>query len=345
MAIRLLSAIFAPAQPEKTEGKRTKLRMLLTAGCLGILVSSSVGCTAYSVACKKLRRTECLDKFMIGYRNSALAAKAWHREKHRFRKRGNLKFMKDFEAGFLQGYIDVANGSDGCVPAIAPPKYWGWRYQSDIGQQGVNAWYAGYPLGVKAAEQDGVGNWGTIRPIGLQSAMANSMVFMPQPVEGGEAANPFDDTGAEPYPYENIGPGAGEPADPDAYVPPAEGYPDMIAPEAIEEPAIPDALEAPGAPEAAPLAPAAPVDDSTGSGFNNIPLGSAGDAIDDLIPRQDFGSSDDYSPSATVGDLNEDVDTDLSEVFGNPSQGTEFFGDSSVGTPATPADDLPFTFE
>ncbi len=262
MAIRLLSAIFAPGSQQDTEtptsatSKRSKLRMLLAVGCLGFIVSSSSGCTNLEYACKKLRNTECLDKFMIGYRNSALAAKAWHREKHCFKHRGNLR---DFEAGFMQGYADVAAGGNGCVPAVAPAKYWGWQYQSDIGQRGVNAWYQGYPLGVRAAEKDGVGNWGDIHPIGLQGSMAKSPVFPAQPMDPG-MENPFQ-APIQQAPYEPIPPGQPymerldrpEPYRPDAAEDTEFGNGQVLG-EPVREP-IPDELDAPAPRLEAPAAP------------------------------------------------------------------------------------------
>lgn len=103
---------------------------------------------------------ECVDDFLLGYRNRAWSAKAWHKHKDQFCDRNH---MPDFCAGFRQGYEDVAGGADGCTPALPPESYWGWRYQSVEGQGKVGAWFSGYPMGAKAAEEDGIGNWGTIR--------------------------------------------------------------------------------------------------------------------------------------------------------------------------------------
>ena len=113
---------------------------------------------------------DCVDEFLVGYRNRAWSAKAWHREKHRF---GNRQHLSDFRDGFRQGYEDVANGGDGRVPVIAPKSYWGWEYQSAEGQSKVGAWFSGYPLGAKAAEEDGIGYWGDIRTtLPMPAAMA-----------------------------------------------------------------------------------------------------------------------------------------------------------------------------
>ncbi|WP_145420906.1 hypothetical protein [Planctomycetes bacterium K23_9] len=149
---------------------------------------------------------------MIGYRNQVLAAKAWHEQKHCF---ANRKHQRDFKAGFMQGYMDVADGSNGCVPSVAPSSYWGWRYQSADGQNAVNAWFAGYPQGAQLAEQDGVNSWSNIRPSGANAPQQRQAVFVPPPVpsEGRyEDENPFygePKSGNQRYPYEPMRDDAG----------------------------------------------------------------------------------------------------------------------------------------
>ena len=136
-------------------------RRAIAVGCLGAMSLGLTGCSIINGACRSLKQQECLDEFMIGYRNQALAAKAWHRVKNCYK---NKTYYDDFKTGFFAGYADVAAGGPGCTPAVAPTSYWGWRYQSRDGQAAVNAYFEGYPLGVKAAEQDGVGHWGSVRP-------------------------------------------------------------------------------------------------------------------------------------------------------------------------------------
>ncbi len=178
MAIRLTrKPITQKHRPSKRVSIRVakRLRLLVMAGCITTIVSSS-GCNIVGNACKLVKRGNRLDDCMIGYRNSVLAAKAWHNEKHCFK---NRRHVNDYKAGFMKGYADVATGSDGCVPAVAPQEYLGWRYQSPDGQQSVNAWFAGYPLGVRAAERDGVGNWGQIRPMGRNTSQAITNQYQP----------------------------------------------------------------------------------------------------------------------------------------------------------------------
>jgi hypothetical protein len=96
---------------------------------------------------------------MVDYRNRVWAARAWLCRKGEF---ASHCYPADLEAGFRQGYEDVAAGGSGCLPAVCPQSYWGWQYQSADGQARMNAWFEGYPLGVQAAEQDGVGHWGNV---------------------------------------------------------------------------------------------------------------------------------------------------------------------------------------
>jgi hypothetical protein len=137
---------------------------MLAIGCLGVAMVSSTGCSMTSGVCQSFQPSECIDDFMVGYRNRTLAEKSWHWNKSRF---CDERFKREFKDGFISGYVDVASGGNGCSPAIAPSQYWGWRYQSGNGQEAINAWFRAFPLGVQAAEQDGVGNWQQIRAQGV----------------------------------------------------------------------------------------------------------------------------------------------------------------------------------
>ncbi len=347
MAIRLISAIFAQANSihsidlaATSRRKRSRLRLLLAAGCLGFVMASSTGCTILDGACRVIKKNECLDDLMIGHRNRALAAKAWHREKHLFSKCHDIRELR---AGFNAGYMDVANGGNGCLPAVAPPHYWGWRYQTPGGQERVNAWFAGYPMGAKAAEQDGVGGWGEILPVGMQQAMQQSQTYLPEPVAD-ESAGPFYEE-LERYPHEPVpaDPNAGSFGDPGDYQP---LLPEMIAPEIVEPierldvPAAP--TEAPAAPIEAPAAPIeAPVDpfkDATSLGFGNYPT-SATVISDESVPQHEFLTSEDLVPNTINGELPQAQVVDDGAV-------RQLFQDTPVSASASDeGSELPYTFE
>ncbi len=64
------------------------------------------------------------------------------------------------------------------------------------------------------------------------------------------------------------------------------------------------------------------------------------------MPSENFDSVEDLVPSVNVGDLPDDLNAELSKVFGDASSPapTKVFGDNSVSAPAE-NDELPFTFE
>jgi hypothetical protein len=174
--------------------KPNMVQKLWLMATLGFLLYPAVGCTMTSGFIKSLDHQEALDDFLIGYRNSAWGAKAWHCRKHRF---CNKRYLSDFERGFRDGYASVAAGGNGCVPAVCPQSYWGWQYQAADGQARINAWFEGFPLGVQAAEQDGIGNWSQIGlPMATPAPLPAPMNAMPMDGMTGVAAETtFSDQG------------------------------------------------------------------------------------------------------------------------------------------------------
>ncbi len=141
----------------KGKGLLTRSRRRLIATLLvGSIAVQFAGCTAWSGIRNNWNYNGNWNGMVMGYRNASNASRAWHRRKNQF---CNEKYIKDFARGFKAGYTDVADGSSGCTPAFPPREYWGWKYQSCEGQARVAAWFAGYPHGAKAAEQDGIGFW------------------------------------------------------------------------------------------------------------------------------------------------------------------------------------------
>lgn len=167
-----------------------RLRLLAT---LSLLLAPATGCTILSGIGKQFSKHEALDDFMVSYRNEAWAAKAWHCRKQRF---CNHKYLSDLEAGFRAGYETVAAGGDGCTPSLCPQSYWGWQYQNAEGQARMNAWFEGFPLGVQAAEQDGIGHWSQIRtsmPVPPPVVPAAAAFAAPSVISGGPAQGSLSD--------------------------------------------------------------------------------------------------------------------------------------------------------
>ena len=140
--------------------KRMRLRRLVLGLTLGFTTAGLTGCTMLGGLQQKLSNTDCLDDFIVSHRNKVMATRAWLRVKKCYR---GHRYPKDLRAGFIAGYLEVATGGSGCTPTVVSPQYWGWRHQCGNGQAAINAWFEGFPLGVKAAEQDGIGHYNQIR--------------------------------------------------------------------------------------------------------------------------------------------------------------------------------------
>lgn len=162
---RIDSMLRGESSAVRIRSSRKLWRRLVSAACVGLVVSGSGGCMVLSGLQSTLTNHEGCNEFIIGFRNQAMAAKAWHRQKSQL---PIPRHREEFKEGFIDGYLDVASGGRGCLPAIAPSKFWGWKYQSPDGQAAVNAWYQGFPYGARAAEQDGLGIWNSIQVTGLE---------------------------------------------------------------------------------------------------------------------------------------------------------------------------------
>jgi hypothetical protein len=135
-------------------------RRLLFAAFATLLLIAPGGCSTLQGVRDYVAYNDCSDDFVIGWRNYVLASQAWHARSECFADQAQIR---DFQEGFCAGYREASVGSDGCPPPLPPRKYWSWRYQSPEGQAKVAAWYAGYPQGAAAAEEDGTGNWREIQ--------------------------------------------------------------------------------------------------------------------------------------------------------------------------------------
>jgi hypothetical protein len=160
-------------KPQSRSADRRRNSRRALAGMLLALASigSMTGCNAWSGAKDGWNYSSGWNGMMMKYRNDAWANKAWHSRKHQF---CNERHNHEFCEGFRAGYADVADGGTGCSPAFPPRQYWGWKYQSAEGQSKVSSWYAGYPHGARAAEEDGIGNWTQIQTsMAVQNQLAD----------------------------------------------------------------------------------------------------------------------------------------------------------------------------
>lgn len=128
---------------------------------VALLASGSTGCSLVHNFSESMRYDNTWNDAAAQIRGRSMSARNWHRHKNRY---CNEACLTEFCAGYRQGYEDVAKGnSNGCTPNFPPRDYWGWQYQSAEGQKKVAAWFAGYPHGARAAEEEGVGNWSQIQ--------------------------------------------------------------------------------------------------------------------------------------------------------------------------------------
>ena len=137
----------------------TKLGLL----CLtAVVFSLFTGCVPWAKGIRSL------DESVTDWRDFVWGKRAFFQ---RYGRDASGPFMD----GFLEGYHDMLQGGDGCLPVVPPRKYWGWKYQSAGGAASVNDWFDGYTAGVAAAKEDGLAEISQI-PIASTYNGANSNV-------------------------------------------------------------------------------------------------------------------------------------------------------------------------
>ncbi len=107
------------------------------------------------VGCSTLSTSNMVQQPVNAYRDRVWAQRAYNLRYSSCQR----KYGDDFKRGFIDGYCDVCDGSDGYVPATAPDCYRGFEYQTPEGAKCVNAWFTGYPLGAAAAKQNNAGSF------------------------------------------------------------------------------------------------------------------------------------------------------------------------------------------
>lgn len=66
------------------------------------------------------------------------------------------EYSSDFEDGFEQAYVDIADGHPPALPAIPPEKYWMGHFRSCEGKAEAHQWFAGYQAGINSAVSCGL---------------------------------------------------------------------------------------------------------------------------------------------------------------------------------------------
>ncbi len=128
--------------------------------CLLSALYATAGCTTFSSSLNSICSSGVCSDLIEKHRNRTCALKAWYRREHNF---CDQAYLRDFKNGFVAGYMAIADGKPGCPPKLPPKEYWGWAYQTAEGRAQMAAWFAGYPYGVQAAKDDGLGSWNHIQ--------------------------------------------------------------------------------------------------------------------------------------------------------------------------------------
>ncbi len=137
----------------------------------GLIAIVAMGCMLPTVGCHTFREgimsPFTLASCSIGPNRQAKATahRLWReRYAHCYGANSN-----DIRKGFVDGFVDTAEGGNGCTPLVPPSHCCG------IGKQpNAKCWFQGYPLGVAAARSCGASEWAktAISP-DLAACMAN----------------------------------------------------------------------------------------------------------------------------------------------------------------------------
>jgi hypothetical protein len=106
---------------------------------------------------------------------------------------GQEPHSEDYAQGFKDGFVEyLYRGGDGEPPLVAPLHYRHARYQTPLGYQAIQDWFAGYRQGAAAAKASGARQWIT----GPSSLPTDPFVaLMHQPIPPAKLMLPADDLG------------------------------------------------------------------------------------------------------------------------------------------------------
>lgn len=94
-----------------------------------------------------------------------------------------LSCPHSFKEGFFKGYVDVANGGTGCVPAVPEIRCCNHMWMDFCtDNEKMEAWYDGYEHGAMAAKADGMADYNrTVTRIPQPNQLDYSMPGMSRP--------------------------------------------------------------------------------------------------------------------------------------------------------------------
>jgi hypothetical protein len=109
-------------------------------------------CCLFVLGCASFR--DAIDQDFLYLKMCAEAERAWRI--YRPVDLDQLPDSKDFEQGFMDGFVAVAFGANGCPPTLPSRDYWGPRFKNDVGKARITTWYNGYAAGAFAAQREGM---------------------------------------------------------------------------------------------------------------------------------------------------------------------------------------------
>jgi hypothetical protein len=92
---------------------------------------------------------ERLDDLAISKENRRYADRAWDAVEPIYE---NVPYEDDFEEGFQDGYVAMAETGVDTPPLLPPQNYWTARYRTAEGHRRARAWFDGFAHGSLAAE-------------------------------------------------------------------------------------------------------------------------------------------------------------------------------------------------
>lgn len=154
--------------------------MRLKCWLLVLVLAPLCGCTSpesaacWSSVCWPNCYVGCIDDCKVKLRAKCLAAEAYERLNC-----GNPSCH--FKQGFCQAYVDIAQGSDGLIPAAPPQRYWGMMFRNEPGHAWAQEWFYGYSVGVDSAIAEGLANYNWVSLSTASSGGADVVEGEPYP--------------------------------------------------------------------------------------------------------------------------------------------------------------------
>lgn len=140
------------------------MRVLLVPSFAG-LCALGLGCgpqvnIARTLLIEPIHYCDSADKVVEWTRDCKLAKEAWERIE---KENPSQTFSPDYADGFKFAFADyLYAGGDGTPPVLPPRSYWKPKYETPVGVQAINEWYAGFRHGAAAAHASGYRTYVTV---------------------------------------------------------------------------------------------------------------------------------------------------------------------------------------